>query len=257
MTNQDYSLILKYWQRNIRCTLNADRGFTPHQSKAADVPSVKIHFNRRRRNFGAGFTLIETFVAIVILTTALAGALGLAAQGFFSADIAGDQITATFLAQDGMEYVRYARDGARLNGHSALYYERGGSDNANVDCVSNDPANRNYCYFDSSRDVTTSVPISCGVSGCPAINYDKTSGFYNYVNPPSGYSSIPNSSVVSGSGNVLTKFVRSLSIISPVCDVAKTMCNSDEGKAEVTVSWIGRGGAHSVVVEEDIYDQSQ
>lgn len=57
-----------------------------------------------------GFTLIETLVAISILTLATLGPLAIAAQGIQSAGYARDQITAFYLAQEGIEYIRYVRD---------------------------------------------------------------------------------------------------------------------------------------------------
>ena len=63
-----------------------------------------------------GFTLIETLVAILILTTAIAGPLTIASRGLNAALIAKDQTTASYLAQDAIEYVRAVRDTNRLLG---------------------------------------------------------------------------------------------------------------------------------------------
>lgn len=189
-----------------------------------------------------GFTLIETFVAITILATALAGALSLASQGFFSADVSGDQITASFLAQDGMEYVRFARDTALLSNHSWLYYLQGKTD-ASAVCVSADGSAG--CYFDSSQDIVIRPPQSCGAAPavCPVMYYEKSpSGFYYY---PS----------IFNRGGTATRFTRTVSIISPVCDTAKTLCNSNEAKVIVRVTWSGKGALNrTVTLQEDIYN---
>ena len=60
--------------------------------------------------YGRGFTLIETLVAISILLIALAGPLTIAAKGLNSSYYARDQITAFYLAQEGIEYIRNYRD---------------------------------------------------------------------------------------------------------------------------------------------------
>ncbi|MEK7613646.1 MAG: prepilin-type N-terminal cleavage/methylation domain-containing protein [Patescibacteria group bacterium] len=62
------------------------------------------------------FTLIETLVAISILLLSLAAPLSIAAQSLRSAYYARDQITAFYLAQEAVEYVRAVRDQNYLGG---------------------------------------------------------------------------------------------------------------------------------------------
>ena len=63
-----------------------------------------------------GFTLIETFVAVTILVMATVGPLTIASRGLNSTIIARDQLTATYLAQEGLEEVRYIKDSNVLKG---------------------------------------------------------------------------------------------------------------------------------------------
>jgi len=63
-----------------------------------------------------GFTLIETFVAIVILTTAIAGPLTLAQRSLASAIYSRDQITAFYFAQEAIEFVKNTRDENNIKG---------------------------------------------------------------------------------------------------------------------------------------------
>jgi type II secretory pathway pseudopilin PulG len=193
---------------------------------------------QRKTRVLPGFTLIETFVAVVILATALAGALSLASQGFNSADVAGDQVTASFLAQDALEYVRYARDTTCLGnqgsvcGASWLGQSLG-------NCVTNasiqaDPSAWNYCTIDTTLGLTAANPSPCDGPNntCSRMRFNSSTGLYNYA---------------SGSES---KFTRYITIFSPVGG------NSDEAKIVVQVYWLTKGGypRTPITLEQDIYN---
>lgn len=57
-----------------------------------------------------GFTILETLVAITILMIAIVGPLTIAHKGLLDAVYASQQVTATYLAQDAIEYVKNVRD---------------------------------------------------------------------------------------------------------------------------------------------------
>lgn len=61
-----------------------------------------------------GFTLIETLVAISIITLSIAGPLYTANSAIVAAENARNQLTASHLAQEGIEYVRWMRDNEYL-----------------------------------------------------------------------------------------------------------------------------------------------
>ncbi|MCR4334259.1 MAG: prepilin-type N-terminal cleavage/methylation domain-containing protein [Patescibacteria group bacterium] len=67
-----------------------------------------------------GFTLIETLVAVAIMMLAVTGPLTIAHRGVQSALYAKDQVTAYYLAQDAVEYIRSVRDGNFLASKSWL-----------------------------------------------------------------------------------------------------------------------------------------
>src|SRR3989344_6012910 len=66
----------------------------------------------------AGFTLIETMVAITLLTVAITAPMTLATKSLSTAYYARDQIAAFHLAQEAIESVRHVRDGNVL--HNSL-----------------------------------------------------------------------------------------------------------------------------------------
>ncbi len=63
------------------------------------------------------FTLLETLVAVSVLLMALLGPFTIASQSLRSAFYARDQVTAFYLAQEGIEYVRAVRDQNYLSGN--------------------------------------------------------------------------------------------------------------------------------------------
>lgn len=66
------------------------------------------------------FTLLETLVAVAVLLMALTGPFSIAQQSLKSAYYARDQVTAYYLAQEGIEYVRAHRDQNYLSGQPWL-----------------------------------------------------------------------------------------------------------------------------------------
>jgi type II secretory pathway pseudopilin PulG len=60
------------------------------------------------------FTLIETMIAITILILAVVGPMVTAGRAIVAAEIARDQLVGSYLAQEGVEFVRGLRDNAFL-----------------------------------------------------------------------------------------------------------------------------------------------
>src|SRR3989338_503600 len=62
------------------------------------------------RRLTTGFTLIETLVAISLLTVAIVVPMSLVTKSLSTAYYARDQVTAFHLAQEAIEIVRHVRD---------------------------------------------------------------------------------------------------------------------------------------------------
>jgi|TARA_Y100000310_G_scaffold345866_1_gene471953 prepilin-type N-terminal cleavage/methylation domain-containing protein len=115
------------------------------------------------KNQSKGFTLVETLVAITILIVSIAGPLTIAMNGLSSAILARDQITASYLAQEAVEYIRNKRDENALQGSGWM---------TNISqCVSQE------CTVDVQSGGNPQV---CGGGGCDPLKYNETTGFYNY-----------------------------------------------------------------------------
>lgn len=63
-----------------------------------------------RKITSRGFTIIETLVAIAILMISITGPLVIAQKALFAAYYARDQVIASFLAQDALEFIKNRRD---------------------------------------------------------------------------------------------------------------------------------------------------
>jgi prepilin-type N-terminal cleavage/methylation domain-containing protein len=113
-----------------------------------------------------GFTLIETFVAISVLLVAVSGALSLASRGLAAAAVARDEVTAYYLSQEAIEYVRYVRDSNSLVGVNWLN---------NLDqCIGS------HCTIDAKLTTPATAIALCG-STCSVISLDAATGFYGYT----------------------------------------------------------------------------
>lgn len=161
----------------------------------------------------------------MILATAVAGPLSIASRGLNTSLVTKDQITAFFLAQDAIEYVRYVRDSNRLKG--ADWLTGSGGSSAGIDLVTA-CGGANGCYLDSTQN-SPSTPQACSGT-CPTLYYNTASGLYTYTT----------------SGNTKTLFTRRIQLQN---------VGTKEYRIYVTVSWSDIGDkSRQVVVYENIFD---
>lgn len=176
-----------------------------------------------------GFTVLETLVAIAVLILSLTAAFSVAQQGLSLSISSRDEVTAYFLAQEGVEVIRNIRDENSLS-NSASWL-------TGISAQATDPCYfGNYCAVDSPND---NYMISCGISAqnCPVLKQDRQSGSGTYgmygLNP------------ANTSGWTSTMFRRELLL---------TRITDDEVALTVTVYWTKGEKTRSFVVHEDLFN---
>lgn len=119
-----------------------------------------------------GFTLIETLVAIFILALTIGALLTLTAGGFFSIRYAKNDIVASNLLQEALEYIRNTRDTA---GDQAQIWDDWLLEYRNANCNTS-----NGCAINPYANPTTGDFVGECDPSCPALAYYEDVGLYAY-----------------------------------------------------------------------------
>jgi Tfp pilus assembly protein PilV len=171
------------------------------------------------------FTLLETMIAVTLLAVSIVAPMTLTAQSLKSAYYARDQVTAFYLAQEGLEAVRNVRD------NNILQNSQGTTP---VDLLQGIPSKSGSPFRIDARNNTMTLCSTDG-SACLPLQTDGTLYGYN-------------------AGWTTTQFLRTLT----ACFVQPSgACNgtvSDEAKITVTVSWRTGGlQLRTVNISENLY----
>ena len=109
-----------------------------------------------------GFTLLETIIAVAILATGIVASLTLVSKSIRSVSVSQNRLVASYLAQEGLELVRNARDN---NWKDSNYPTSVNWDDGWSDCTD--------CEIDYTVNTVSDI-------GDPVLKLD-TSNFYNYT----------------------------------------------------------------------------
>lgn len=184
--------------------------------------------NIRSKKYSKGFTLVESLVAIGILSISILGAFTAVQNGIKNSTIAKDEITAFYLAQEGMEYIRNIRD------ENSLHDISGTPTNWLTGLVVTSSATSGPCDFGKTctldSNAKTAATCSGGFGTCPVLNEDPTTGLYGYNSswPASNFSREVQFTQVNGSLEV---------------------------KATMNVTWTTRGSTKSFQISESFFNR--
>lgn len=162
-----------------------------------------------------GFTLLETLAALSVLTFAIVGPLSLASYTIRSASLSQNQLTAFYLAQEAVEYIKNRRDVNALTDPTGNWLDGLG----NCQGVKG-------CTIDVPNDDVNNCPGPPDTP-CPKVKYESATGLYNQT---------------TGADTIFTREVRLSNI------------ETYEAKIEVIISWEERGINKSFTLEENILD---
>lgn len=197
---------------------------------------MKLHlFKQKKISTKKGFTLLETFVAITILMISIVGPLTIAQSSLSSAYNSRDRITAYYLAQDAIEYVRARRDTTFASGTNnwATF----------IGIINTGCPNKNTvpCKIDSSVSGLTIGSCQNDVKGNLALGLQCAKMMYNTARGMYGY-------CTSGcTGWVTTDFTRDIYI-------REVNTGGGHNEIEITVKIGWRGAKTPLVVREYLFD---
>ena len=185
-----------------------------------------MKFKYIKTNKKYGFTLVESLVAISILSISILGTYTAVQNSLQSSTIAKDQVIGFYLAQEGMEYIKNVRD------ENALHSISGIPTNwlTGLSGVGSDP-----CYFGKTCTIDspagTASTCSGGFGSCPDIKRNSSNGLYGYT---------------TGGSWVATNFKR---------DIQFTQNSADEVTVTISIRWTNRGTTKSFQIKQILFNR--
>ncbi len=208
---------MKFIIKKIIQKLSASRNVSDVSFNFSSFRKLKIlHLQSRR-----GFTLVETLVAISILMIAVASPLTIAQKGLSSAIYAKDQIVASYLAQDAIEYLRNWSDQNVAQVPTVAW----------LDGIKN-KCSTTLCTVDTTQPYVQNYTSPYGIASCSgtcsSLYYDSGTNIYNQTQV----------------GN--STFTRSVKV--------EEIVPNTEALITVTMSWKDKSIDRELVVNTRIYN---
>jgi prepilin-type N-terminal cleavage/methylation domain-containing protein len=188
-----------------------------------------------------GFTLLETLIAVFILTLALTGPVYIATLAIRSSVESRDNVSAYYLAEEAIEVIRNARDTMSLQNTISdttwLTSITGG-----INCSNSKTASPiTSCVM--TRSGSTGVYTFTQCSGtCPALAFNPSGSIIYGQNDSSGATTI-------------SKFTREIYLQTAAQDTATDERAFKEIDLVVTVKWNDRGRNKQLKLVERLHNQ--
>ena len=180
-----------------------------------------------------GFTLIEAMVAVAILAISVTAPTYGASRTLVATQNANNQLTASYLAQEGVEYARVYRDsyylGARQFAKSTASVDAWNVFQSNVVTTCRESAGSAGCALEPLTPYTPFV--TCGGT-CPKLYLKKSTGEYT----------------TQTAGNVATIYTRTIKMDLVSTKNAAGIDVNDEVRVTSTVSWDFHGKTYRVEI---------
>lgn len=197
-----------------------------------------------------GFTLLEVLVAVLLLSITVAALLTLVADSVTSATYGKNDITATYMGQEALDYFRNVRDTQLHQGSTTLTWNDflRGTDTNFVNEFG-DPAGGIDCYSSSGCELDISGLNSPGsipyVRGCLLSCTEVKKAFS---------SGVPYYTINRSTTGTPTGFVRTIKLKQPTGTAFNG--GADVVLVEVTVTWHNGTNMRSKVFTETLYNWS-
>ena len=181
-----------------------------------------------------GFTLLETLVAILLLSVSIAGAATIAQKSLQAAEYSRDETTAYYLAAEGIELVRNIRDANNLAATDGTKWLTKLSNPGDSDKC--DETLSNVCDIDPLNE-NIITPCTTSVQGVAQKVCQLYESNYQYSDD---------------SGGTPTNFYRGITVQPVTIPINSKI---DEADVTVTVAWsTGSFTTRSISLEETIYN---
>lgn len=198
--------------------------------------------NQRKKNAARGFSILESLVAIAILLIATTGPMVFAQQSLRAARLSRDQVTAFYLAQDAVEFVKHVRDENSLTDIRANWLV------GLEDCFADEGNPNSGCQISTpewTAGSTDDAVAECPGADCPLYEQETDGGNGKLYG------------IFGGGASTESRFSRRVRLMTPEGD--NPVAETEEALVEVEVTWgtVGIEGERRVLVREHVYNWIQ